>query len=55
MDCKRKIFTERLPTFIEPWAQMTNRFCEEIQAIGLSPVEAWEPDWPLVLGWLPRG
>ena len=36
MDCKRKIFTERLPTFIKPWAQMTNRLCEEIQAIGLS-------------------
>jgi transposase len=36
MDCKRKIFTERLPTFIEPWAQMTKRYCEEIQAIGLS-------------------
>ena len=24
------------PTFVEPWAQMTVRLCEEIQAIGLS-------------------
>jgi transposase len=35
-DCQRKIFTERLPTFVEPWAQTTVRLCEEIQAIGLS-------------------
>jgi transposase len=35
-DCQRKIFTERFPTFVEPWAQMTVRLCEEIQAIGLS-------------------
>jgi len=34
--CQRKIFTERLPTFVEPWAQMTVRLCAEIQAIGLS-------------------
>src|SRR5258708_5068048 len=35
-DCKRKIFTERLSTFVEPWAKVTNRLCEAIQAIGLS-------------------
>jgi transposase len=35
-DCPRKIFTERFPTFVEPWAKMTVRLCEEIQAIGLS-------------------
>ncbi len=34
--CRRKIFTERLATFVEPWAKMTVRLCEEIQAIGLS-------------------
>src|SRR5258706_4008692 len=34
--CQRKIFTERFPTFVEPWAKMTVRLCEEIQAIGLS-------------------
>jgi hypothetical protein len=34
--CPRKIFTERFPTFVEPWAQMTVRLYEEIQAIGLS-------------------
>ena len=35
-DCQRNIFTERFPTFVEPWAKMTVRLCEEIQAIGLS-------------------
>ena len=35
-DCSRKIFTERLPIFVEPWAQMTFRLVQAIQAIGLS-------------------
>jgi transposase len=34
--CQRKIFTERLPTFVEPWAQMTLRLGQALQAIGLS-------------------
>lgn len=34
--CERKIFTERFPTFVEPWAQMTLRFSAALQAIGLS-------------------
>ena len=34
--CQRKIFTERFPTFVESWAQMTVRLCAEIQAIGLA-------------------
>ncbi|HKF36895.1 MAG TPA: ISL3 family transposase [Ktedonobacteraceae bacterium] len=34
--CQRKIFTERLPTFVEPWAKMTVRLSAEIQAIGLA-------------------
>ena len=34
--CARKIFTERLPTFVEPWAQMTVRLSEAITTIGLS-------------------
>ncbi len=34
--CQRRIFTERLPTFVEPWAQMTLRFSQALQAIGLS-------------------
>jgi transposase len=33
--CRRKIFTERVPTFVEPWAQMTLRLGAAIQAIGL--------------------
>ncbi len=35
-DCARKIFTERLPTFVEPWAQVTRRLFEAVQAIGLA-------------------
>lgn len=34
--CQRKIFTERLPTFVEPWAQMTVRLVQALQAIGLA-------------------
>jgi transposase len=35
-DCQRKIFTERLPNFVQPWAQMTLRLAAAIQAIGLA-------------------
>jgi transposase len=34
--CQRKVFTERLPTFVESWARMTIRLCQELQAIGLA-------------------
>ncbi len=34
--CERKIFTERLPAFVEPWARMTIRYCEQITSIGLA-------------------
>jgi transposase len=34
--CERKIFTERLPTFVEPWARMTIRHCEQLTSIGLA-------------------
>jgi transposase len=34
--CERKVFTERFPTFVEPWAQMTIRHCEQIASIGLA-------------------
>jgi transposase len=34
--CERKIFTERLPTFVEPWARMTIRHCEQLTLIGLA-------------------
>ena len=35
-DCMRKIFAERLPQLVAPWAQMTTRLCEAIAAIGLA-------------------
>lgn len=35
-DCARKIFTERLPPFVQPWAQVTTRLFEAVQAIGLA-------------------
>jgi transposase len=34
--CARKIFTERLPTFVEPWAQVTKRLFEAVQAVGFA-------------------
>ncbi len=34
--CSRKIFTERLPTFVEPWAQVIVRLKEALTALGLS-------------------
>lgn len=34
--CERKIFTERLPAFVEPWARMTIRLCQQLTDIGLA-------------------
>jgi transposase len=34
--CERKVFTEQLPSFVEPWARMTMRLCQALQAIGLA-------------------
>jgi excisionase family DNA binding protein len=35
-DCARKIFAERLPQLVAPWAHMTTRLCQAVQAIGLA-------------------
>src|SRR5438067_10588921 len=34
--CERKVFAERLPDFVEPWARTTIRFCQQITSIGLA-------------------
>src|SRR5712691_10023413 len=34
--CPRKVFTERLPAFVEPWARMTIRHCQQLTSIGLA-------------------
>jgi transposase len=34
--CSRKVFAERLPAFVEPWARMTIRYCQQITSIGLA-------------------
>ena len=34
--CERKVFAERFPDFVEPWARMTIRHCQQITSIGLS-------------------
>jgi transposase len=31
--CPRKIFTERIPQFVEPWARMTIKHCQALQSI----------------------
>jgi transposase len=35
-NCIRKIFTERLPAFVLPWARLTVRLYEALQSIGLA-------------------
>ena len=34
--CERKVFAERLPHFVKPWARMTIRLNEHLQAVGLA-------------------
>lgn len=34
--CHRTIFTERLPTLVQPWAQMTNRLREALGMLGFA-------------------
>ena len=34
--CERRVFTERLPRFVHPWARMTIRLSEHLQAVGLA-------------------
>jgi len=34
--CVRRIFTERLVPFIQPWARVTTRFFQAMEAIGLA-------------------
>src|SRR5207244_13566615 len=34
--CERKVFTERLPAEVSPWARMTMRYCEQLTSIGLA-------------------
>src|SRR5437588_5622514 len=34
--CQRKVFTERLPDLVQPWARVSNRLLEELKALGLS-------------------
>src|SRR5260370_9121575 len=33
--CKRKVFAERLPDFVEPFPSMTIRHCQQITSLGL--------------------
>ena len=35
-DCPRKIFTERLPTLVQPYARMTTRLSELLQTLGFA-------------------
>ena len=34
--CERKVFAERFPAFVDPWARMTIRHCQQITSIGLA-------------------
>lgn len=35
-ECMRKVFAERIPHLVAPWAQMTTRLSEALQTIGLA-------------------
>ena len=34
--CQRKVFAERLPDLVQPWARVSNRLLSEVKALGLS-------------------
>ena len=34
--CERRIFSERLPNVVEPWARRTARYTEKLKAMGLA-------------------
>src|SRR5260370_29481946 len=34
--CPRKVFAERLPDVVQPWARVSNRLLEELKALGLA-------------------
>jgi transposase len=34
--CRRKVFVERLPDLVRPWARISNRLLEELKAVGLA-------------------
>lgn len=34
--CPRKVFAERLPDLVQPWARVSNRLLSELKALGLS-------------------
>src|SRR6266581_1401066 len=34
--CERKIFAERLPELVSPWAKMTIRYCQQLTSLGLA-------------------
>jgi len=34
--CQRRVFAERLPELVQPWARISDRLLEELKAIGLS-------------------
>src|SRR5260370_22901481 len=36
VDCARKIFTEQLPAFVEPWARITVRLRQALEAVGIA-------------------
>jgi transposase len=36
LSCPRKVFVERFPDLVQPWARVSNRLLEELKAIGLS-------------------
>ncbi|GAC1650382.1 MAG: ISL3 family transposase [Ktedonobacteraceae bacterium] len=36
LTCQRRVFAERFPDLVEPWARVSNRLLEELKSIGLA-------------------
>ena len=51
--CERKVFTERLPELVCPWAQMTVRYSHSSRPSDWLPVAKGGPDWQHVWGYRP--
>jgi transposase len=49
VECVRKVFAERLPQFVAPWAHMTTRFCPGAANHRLGAPQAGSVrDWPRI-------
>lgn len=51
--CPRRVFTERLPTVVAPYARRTRRLTEVVRLLAFALGASLEPEASVVLGWRP--